>query len=231
MWLRDIQGQLSVPVLSEYLDIWDLVQAVALQPDVEDIHKWRFDASGQFTTRSAYEAFFNGTIYFSAGKLIWGTWAPRKCKFFLWLVAHNRCWTADRLARRGLPHPEFCPLCDQEEKTINHLLSACVFARQFWHRLLGVFRLQAVTPQPSDVELFLWWQQAGDKISAGALRGFNTLVVLGTWTLWRARNDAVFEGITPSVDRALLLAREDAELWMIAGAKGLSAVVAVALPG
>ena len=26
--------------------------------------------------------------------------------FFLWLVAHDRCWTADRLARRGLPHPE-----------------------------------------------------------------------------------------------------------------------------
>ena len=77
----------------------------------------------------------------------------------------------------------------------------------------------------------MWWQQAGDKISAGALRGFNTLVVLGTWTLWRARNDAVFDGITPSVDRALLLAREEAELWMIAGAKGLSAVVAVALPG
>ena len=87
-----------------------------------------------------------------------------------------------------------------EEKTINHLLSACVFARQFWHQLLGIFRLQGVTPQPSDVELFLWWQQAGDKISAGALRGFNTLVVLGTWTLWRARNDAVFDGITPSVD-------------------------------
>ena len=23
--------------------------------------------------------------------------------FFMWLVAHNRCWTADRLVRWGLP--------------------------------------------------------------------------------------------------------------------------------
>jgi len=34
----------------------------------------------------------------------------------LWLMAHNRCWTADRLARRGLPHPEECPLCEQEDE-------------------------------------------------------------------------------------------------------------------
>jgi hypothetical protein len=52
-----------------------------------------------------------------------GTWAPRKCKCFMWLVAHGRCWTADRLARQGLSHPEHCPLCEQEEETISHLLS------------------------------------------------------------------------------------------------------------
>jgi hypothetical protein len=56
--------------------------------------------------------------------------------FFLWLVAHDRCWTTDRLARRNLPHPELCALCDQEEETINHLLSSCVFAREFWFILL-----------------------------------------------------------------------------------------------
>jgi len=56
------------------------------------------------------------------------------------------------------------------------------------------------------------------------------LVVLGAWTIWRTRNDAVLNGVAPKVDRALLLAREEAELWMLAGAKGLSAVVAARLP-
>ena len=69
------------------------------------------------------------------------------------------------------------------------------------------------------MEFFLWWQQTGDRISAGTLRGFNTLVVLGTSTISRTRNDAVFDRIAPSVDRALLLARDEAELWMLAGAK------------
>ena len=39
----------------------------------------------------------------------------------------------------------------------------------------------------------------------------------------------MFDRIAPSVDRALLLAQDEAELWMLAGAKGLTAVVAVVL--
>ena len=100
------------------------------------------------------------------------------------------------------------------------IFSRRVFARQFWHRFLIYIGLQNVTPLPNDADFFLWWQQAGDRISAGVLPGFNTLVVLGAWTIWKARNDAVFESIAPSVDRALLLAREEAELWMLSGAKG-----------
>jgi hypothetical protein len=45
--------------------------------------------------------------------------------FFIWLVAQNRCWTADRLAKRGLNHPNKCPLCDQNAESINHLLVSC----------------------------------------------------------------------------------------------------------
>jgi hypothetical protein len=49
------------------------------------------------------------------------------CKFFLWLAENNRCWTVDRLAKRGLPHPEVCPLCDQVDETHQHILIGCLF--------------------------------------------------------------------------------------------------------
>jgi hypothetical protein len=67
---------------------------------------------------------FQGSILFGPWERIWKSWAPNKCRFFLWLVAHNRCWTADRLARRNLPHLDRCSLCDQEEETIHHLSPA-----------------------------------------------------------------------------------------------------------
>ena len=52
----------------------------------------------------------------------------------------------------------------------------------------------------------------------------------GPWTIWKATNDAVFNGVAPRVDRALLLAREEAELWMLAGTRDLSGLVAHELP-
>jgi len=67
-------------------------------------------------------------------------------------------------------------------------------------------------------------------MSNGVRDGFNTLVVLGAWTLWKARNYVVFNGITPRVDRTFLLAREESELWVLAGAKGLGAVVTTRPP-
>lgn len=70
----------------------------------------------------------------------------------------------------------------------------------------------------------------------GARCDFNILVLLGAqtiWkirkTIWKIRNDTVFNGVAPKVYKALLLAWEEAELWMIADAKGLSVLVAARL--
>jgi hypothetical protein len=119
-------------VLTEYLALWDLLLEVVLQPEVEDTHIWRFAPTGQYSAKSAHEALFIGAIQFNPWERIWKSWVPGKCKFFMWLAAHNKCWTADRLAKKGLTHPDRCQLCDQEEETIDHILIACVFSRQAW---------------------------------------------------------------------------------------------------
>jgi hypothetical protein len=82
---------------------------------------------------------------------------PKKCKFFMWLASLNRCWTADRLARRGLDHPEKCLLCDQEEETILHILLRCVFAREVWHRILSLIGLQQLSPKRDVVHFQDWY--------------------------------------------------------------------------
>ena len=167
-----------------------------------------------------------GSTRFGPYERIWRTWAPPKCRFFLWLVAHNRSWTADRLARRGLPHPEQCPLCDQEDETINHLLVSCVFARQFWYHFLRQVGLHSLSPQPSDTSFDSWWEQAIGATSGLMQKGLNSLIVLGAWTLWNHRNRCVFYGIVPSLGGALTLAGEERRLWSLAGAKGLSSLTA-----
>jgi hypothetical protein len=220
-WVEDIpEGEIDMAALIQYLDLWDILNLVQLNEDIPDRHIWRFSSSGQYTAKSAYDALFQGAISFQPFERIWKSWAPPKCKFFMWLAAHNRCWTADRLARRGLPHPEQCLLCDQHEENIHHLLIGCVFSREFWFSLLSHFGVAALAPQPSDQSFDDWWTKADEAASGDVKKGLNSLIILGAWSIWRHRNDCVFNGIVPNVNVALRLAREEAFCWSLAGAKG-----------
>ena len=126
-WVSVIRGGLNWIGIIEYLQLWDCVQGFQLS-EQEDKHIWNLEAGGCYSSKSAYRAYFFGSIPFEPWRRLWKSWAPNKCKVFLWPAIRNRCWTADRLAKRGLPHPDKCPLCDQEE-TVQHLLASCVVAR------------------------------------------------------------------------------------------------------
>jgi len=63
-WVSDIRGALSVAVLSEYLGLWELLSEIWLQPEIEDLHIWKFSATGQYSTKSAYETMFIGSTHF-----------------------------------------------------------------------------------------------------------------------------------------------------------------------
>jgi hypothetical protein len=123
-------------------------------------------------------------------------------------VAHERCWTADRLARRNLPHLELCPLCDQEEETINHLLSSCVFARELWFILLQLVGLGAFAPQVLEITFQEWWHWVLSSVGTPNRRGLNSLIILGAWTLWRHHDDCVFNDAVSRLATALAMAGE-----------------------
>jgi hypothetical protein len=95
----------------------------------------------------------------------------------------NRCWTADRLAKRGLDHLERCPLCDQESETLDHILVSCVFAREFWFLLMRHFRLQTLAPIPSTASFMGWWEMIDNGSGDMAMRGVNSLIALRAWIL------------------------------------------------
>jgi hypothetical protein len=58
------------------------------------------------------------------------------------------------------------------------------------------------------------------------LNGFNSLTILGAWTLWTQRNKCVFDGATPDLARAISLASEERKLWSMVGARGISFLTA-----
>ncbi|RCV25755.1 hypothetical protein SETIT_5G191100v2, partial [Setaria italica] len=46
-WFQDIQGNLTVDALMEYLKLWDIIAGVVLHQDIPDKHVWRLSSSGQ----------------------------------------------------------------------------------------------------------------------------------------------------------------------------------------
>lgn len=220
-WTSDIRGEASWSVIVSVLNLAVILKDFVRQLGVADRHFWKLSGSGQYSAKSAYSAFFEGSVLFSLGDRIWKSWAPPKCKFFMWLAAHNKCWTADKLAKRNLLHPACCLFCDQEQETINHLLVSCVFTRQAWFTLLQQVGLSSVAPQSSEVSFDHWWSRALDSVASLLHKGLNSLIILGAWTLWRHRNDCVCNGRSPSLSTVLALVDDEAQLWELAGAKNL----------
>lgn len=113
-----------------------------------------------------YLSFFTGSTKFRSHKRLWKSWASLCAKLFLWLAIMDRRWTADRLARRGRPHPESCPLCDQAAESIQHLLINCVVALEVWFHALAKVGLQNIAPMLQKMT----YRIGGDVLNGGCRR-------------------------------------------------------------
>jgi hypothetical protein len=123
-----------------------------------------------------------------------------------------------------LSHPDKCPLCDQDQESIDHILVGIVFARNFWFLLLGQVNLSGFAPQLGEVNTMQWWSRISEQLQGIAKKGLNSLITLGLWTLWNHRNECVFDRIKPSLEVALRRVEEDIDLWTFAGAKHLALI-------
>lgn len=109
----------------------------------------------------------------------------------------NRCWTAERLARRGLQHPETCPLYHQEQETIQHTLAQCVVAREVWFLALEQVGLQQVAPV-WETGFQQWLLDSQGRIPREKRKGYNMLVILVAWCISKQQSRCVFDNAQPS---------------------------------
>jgi len=70
-WVTDLQGLLNVGILAEFLDLWDLIAQMNLQPEVDDRSIWRLAPSREYSARSAHDGFFKGSVSFCPWEPIW----------------------------------------------------------------------------------------------------------------------------------------------------------------
>jgi hypothetical protein len=124
---------------------------------------------------------------------VWKSFAPAKCKIFAWLALRYRLWTSDRRARFGLQeHPDPCFTCLQEEDRVDHILTQCPYARQFWFEVLRRASLNIQEPG-LDSNLERWWTEARKRVRKLDRKRFDSMIIITAWTLWKQRNAGVWE--------------------------------------
>ncbi|KAM0920400.1 hypothetical protein ACQ4PT_007548 [Festuca glaucescens] len=155
-----------------------------------DVIRCKWTASGDFLARSAYHAQLAGSTSLTGAANVWHAFAPMAYKFHAWLALRQRCWTADRLARHGLPSHAIYPLCKVDDETLDHLSLLCPFARQVWSGVDAALGYNLPLPT---VGLADWWPESVNAMTKRRKKEANSLIMLVLRSLWLERNARVFD--------------------------------------
>jgi hypothetical protein len=121
-WIKNLGSIHCSALLEEFVLLYLALSTVTLS-DQKDVITWKWSPDGRLSVASAYDCQFTGAMsYFPASK-IWKATTEPKCKFFAWLIIHNKAPTADNLAKKNWGHNPTCPLCYCLPKTAEHLLT------------------------------------------------------------------------------------------------------------
>jgi len=224
-WISDISGALTVQVILDYLLIWNMTREVQLVTGRADKLCWKWTADKTFSTSSAYQSFFIGQHPVDGARLLRKARAPAKCKFFIWLVIHDRCWTASRRKKHGLQDDGSCALCAQAPGSIDHLLIQCPFSREVWFNLFRRIGWHTVSPAIQNCWVVEWWTVARKSIEKGDRQCFDSLVILICRMVWKERNSRVFDRRIRTVAEVQLWVTDEIVAWFQAGFSRLEPVV------
>jgi hypothetical protein len=96
--------------------------------DQNDQIFWKWISNGKFSVSSAYNAQFLGAMTNLLTEVPGKAKTEPKCKFFSWLVMHDRELTIDNMTKKNWPCDPFCPLCLCIPETTPHLLTECNYS-------------------------------------------------------------------------------------------------------
>jgi hypothetical protein len=68
-----------------------------------------------------------------------------------------------------------------------------------------------------DSTLVDWWLTSRKRIHKDARKSFDTFMLLVSWSIWKERNNRVFNGVSSQPQRLAKLVLEEGPLWVVAG--------------
>ncbi|KAL8146376.1 hypothetical protein AgCh_004207 [Apium graveolens] len=193
----------------------------------EDMIYWRFEESGLYSVKSAHKHLQvqkrqwtiedNSSIW----KKLWRIKAPPKALNLIWRALSQCLPTMSQLQAKHVPVQSNCPVCKSATETIMHSLVNCPIARQYWLIVLPGKQWDA------HMEFMRWIKMVFDSENNSKC----AQVFMVCWTIWRARNDLVWNHKYTRVGRIVAEAKQHLTQWNIAQSRLSQASLQPAVEG
>eukprot|EP00253_Pinus_taeda_P010381 PITA_10381 len=158
---------------------------------------WAFAETGNYAPKAGYKFLISKKGWEAPdwwSKQLWMLKCPKKARLFFWCALKEKAPTWDVLQARFMSGPSRCPLCKNETESIHHLFIHCPFTKRVWIETLVLIRTNCNWEGASlKVTWESWWNQNME----GNLRNLPPII---TWGVWIARNKAIFQEVSLSVE-------------------------------
>lgn len=94
---------------------------------------------------------------------------------------------------------------------MNHLLLYCSFAWRVWSHMLSWWDFQGAFPETID-SLLLWWD--GVRLNKREKKIWRAIPPIVLWSLWKYRNDCVFNDTSPNLSKLCELVKIRIAIWL-----------------
>ncbi|XP_074299465.1 uncharacterized protein LOC141630574 [Silene latifolia] len=124
-------------------------------------------------------------------------------KFNIWLIAHRRLLTMDRLVKMGIIQTNVCYMCGNDAETIDHLFFQCSFSS----RCLALLQdwLKIKVPQQ---DFIMWWVMYRTRFLV-VKQVIAMAVASLCYHIWLSRNKCRIEGLVPQPRVLVLKCKSD----------------------
>jgi hypothetical protein len=137
---------------------------------------------------------------------VWIKAVPLSQKFFLWLAYHGRLNTKDNMTKKQWCHDAGCDLCPAVE-SIDHITMHCRHSYWIWER----WNLNGAALRANTIAEFV--QQTKSSKNGKAAQAWPVCFAAAMYSLWKMRNDRIFNDKRPNRGRLLAQAADLIKLW------------------
>jgi hypothetical protein len=203
---------LSQQAFQQVTNIQRKIDSIELNEQDKDIWTY-FHRKSAYKSATAYKMLRGRNNADPIFRWIWKSYCQPKHRVFAWLLVQDRLSTRNVLRRKRMILDSYnCEFCHvAQEETTQHLFWECPFAQQCW----GILNLQ--TDQTSGTPRN--FQAIKDQLNS---RFFVIPLILMCWTIWKVRNELIFNNNQVGIQETKCLFFKEAKLVSLRMNRGLS---------